>query len=107
MDPTADWRRTFAEDPDLDEVESLIAELAEDDPAYAGASLSALSDDAFRALVLVEDDAPARERLLRPLAGVLDAALPATPPDSALDGLGVVRAATLRAAAGGGGDPGE
>jgi hypothetical protein len=110
VDPTDDWRSTLAEDSDLEEVEGLLAELVEDakdDPAYAGPSLSALSDASVRALLIVDDDAPARRRLLDPIATLLDAAVPATPPDSPVAGVGLVRAATLRAAAGGGGDPGE
>jgi hypothetical protein len=110
MDPTDDWRSFLAEDSDLEEVEGLLAELVEivkDDPAYVGPSLSALVDAAFRALLIVEDDAATRQRLLGPIATVLDAAIPATPPESLVGGLGLVRGATLRAAAGSGADPGK
>lgn len=110
MDPTEEWRNVLAEDPDLDEVLELLDELreeaVEDGATEVGAPLGAVSDDVLRALV-ISDDPSVRERLLEPVVAILDPAVEAAEPARVVDGLGLVRAAALRAAAGLGGDPGE
>jgi hypothetical protein len=105
MDPTAEWRKVLSEDPDLDELEELIAELADDDPAYAGAPLTPIADGVLRALLIVEDGS-ARERLLGPFGDLVARALDATETDSPIEGLGLVRGAALLWAAGAGDDAG-
>jgi hypothetical protein len=105
MDPTAEWKKLLSEDPDLDELEELIAELADDDPAYSGAPLTPIGDGVFRALLIVEDGS-ARERLLRPFGDLVTRALEATETDSPIEGLGLVRGAALLWGAGIGDDAG-
>lgn len=105
MDPTAEWKKVLAEDPDLDELEELIVELAERDPAYAGAPLTPIGDGVLRALLIV-DDGSARERLLAPFGDLVTRALDATETGSPIEGLGLIRGAALCWAAGTGGDAG-
>jgi hypothetical protein len=105
MDPSADWRAILSQDIDLDELDELLELAGQGDPAFFGAPLSALSRDAFEA-VLVSEDPSVRERLLGPMGAIVERSVPATPPDALIDGLGLVEAAALRSAAGFGGDAG-
>jgi hypothetical protein len=105
MDPTAEWKKTLAEDPDLDELDELIADLATDDPAHAGAALTPIADGVFRAVLIVDDKA-ARDRLLGPFGELVRRALAATETESPIEGMGFTRGAALLWATSAGDDAG-
>ena len=103
-DPPALWREILGRDPDAEDSEAILEDLAESDDADLGPDLAGACDAVVYSS-LIADDPSLRLRLLERLAPLVGRARQAAPKESLVGGLGEVGCAVLLAATGEGPEP--